>query len=324
MKKIICIMFISLCFFVSGCNSTGNNNIINNLSTKEYDDFIINTLIPEYGIADLTQVNLVNSGQGSYGEVFLQDGISDISFRDLNKDYVNEMIVTIKQTESFGDNFTDKYKIEVYTIENNQVIELESDIEDMPVLTWLEFNYNNNFNVFTKSYDEGEYLVIENYVNETGDGGMGVYLRMYKMEGNELILQRDCSNTIYYAMGYEYDYDGMTYTYNQTTLYSDISQEEGYDIYNFQKEECRRQFDNDVSQNMSEFDMGQIWSGYMENYYNAMLSNDNIYINDYMKEASLRQSGITDLFRMEYMPDSTSGGNITFYNYNGDYLSKFK
>ena len=50
-----------------------------------------------------------------------------------------------------------------------------------------------------------------------------------------------------------------------------------------------------------------------------------IYIyNDYMKEASLRQSGITDLFRMEYMPDSTSGGNITFYNYNGDYLSKFK
>lgn len=70
--------------------------------------------------------------------------------------------------------------------------------------------------------------------------------------------------------------------------------------------------------------MGQIWSGYMENYYNAMLSNDNIYINDYMKEASLRQSGITDLFRMEYMPDSTSGGNITFYNYNGDYLSKFK
>ena len=64
---------------------------------------------------------------------------------------------------------------------------------------------------------------------------MGVYLRMYKMEGNELILQRDCSNTIYYAMGYEYDYDGMTYTYNQTTLYSDISQEEGYDIYNFQK-----------------------------------------------------------------------------------------
>ena len=196
MKKIICIMFISLCFFVSGCNSTGNNNIINNLSTKEYDDFIINTLIPEYGIADLTQVNLVNSGQGSYGEVFLQDGISDISFRDLNKDYVNEMIVTIKQTESFGDNFTDKYKIEVYTIENNQVIELESDIEDMPVLTWLEFNYNNNFNVFTKSYDEGEYLVIENYVNQTGDGGMGVYLRMYKMEGNELILQRDCSNTI--------------------------------------------------------------------------------------------------------------------------------
>ena len=43
-----------------------------------------------------------------------------------------------------------------------------------------------------------------------------------------------------------------------------------------------------------------------------------------MKEASLRQSGITDLFRMEYMPDSTYGGNITFYNYNGDYLSKFK
>ena len=83
--------------------------------------------------------------------MFLQDGISDISFRDLNKDYVNEMIVTIKQTESFGDNFTDKYKIEVYTIENNQVIELESDIEDMPVLTWLEFNYNNNFNVFTKA-----------------------------------------------------------------------------------------------------------------------------------------------------------------------------
>ena len=58
MKKIICIMFISLCFFVSGCNSTGNNNIINNLSTKEYDDFIINTLITEYGIADLTQVDV--------------------------------------------------------------------------------------------------------------------------------------------------------------------------------------------------------------------------------------------------------------------------
>ena len=238
--------------------------------------------------------------------------------------FISEAVGKIKELSNLKKENGYKYKIEVYTIENNQVIELESDIEDMPVLTWLEFNYNNNFNVFTKSYDEGEYLVIENYVNQTGDGGMGVYLRMYKMEGNELILQRDCSNTIYYAMGYEYDYDGMTYTYNQTTLYSDISQEEGYDIYNFQKEECRRQFDNDVSQNMSEFDMGQIWSGYMENYYNAMLSNDNIYINDYMKEASLRQSGITDLFRMEYMPDSTSGGNITFYNYNGDYLSKFK
>lgn len=74
MKKIICIMFISLCFFVSGCNSTGNNNIINNLSTKEYDDFIINTLIPEYGIADLTQVNLVNSGQVRMERCFYKMG----------------------------------------------------------------------------------------------------------------------------------------------------------------------------------------------------------------------------------------------------------
>ena len=37
MKKIICIMFISLCFFVSGCNSTGNNNIINNLDGQGKD-----------------------------------------------------------------------------------------------------------------------------------------------------------------------------------------------------------------------------------------------------------------------------------------------
>ena len=57
---------------------------------------------------------------------------------------------------------------------------------------------------------------------------------------------------------------------------------------------------------------------------NKLEGNFSNYINDYMKEPSLRQSGITDLFRMEYMPDSTSGGNITFYNYNGDYLSKFK
>ena len=61
MKKIICIMFISLCFFVSGCNSTGNNNIINNLSTKEYDDFIINKIdfVPEAELAYEYEISIV-------------------------------------------------------------------------------------------------------------------------------------------------------------------------------------------------------------------------------------------------------------------------
>ena len=43
-----------------------------------------------------------------------------------------------------------------------------------------------------------------------------------------------------------------------------------------------------------------------------------------MKKASLRQSGANDLFRMEYMPNSSSSGTISFYNYNGNYLSNFK
>ncbi|MDO5009357.1 MAG: hypothetical protein Q4E31_00900 [Intestinibacter bartlettii] len=326
MKKIISIMTILMSLLLVGCSNNsgdGIQNVLPDLSgNSKYDDYITNTLIPTYGIADLSEVDVYEDGS-AYDDIFMEDGISDISFRDLNKDSINEMIVTIKQSESYGgDISTDEYIVEVYTIDNGEVIQLEGDIDTVPVLTWLEYNQNNNFNVFTKSYDSGEYLVVENYTSLTGEGGMGAYIRMYKMDGNELTLEMDYGNTLYYAMYSEGDYDAMTYIYGKNKLYSDLSEDEGYDVYNFEKSDCRQNFDSDVSQSMSEFGMGEIWSAYMQNYYEAMSQNNGI--NNYMKEASLRQSGVTDLFRMEYMPDEQSGGTITFYNYNGDYLSKFR
>ena len=62
----------------------------------------------------------------------------------------------------------------------------------------------------------------------------------------------------------------------------------------------------------------------MQNYHKAFDTSKKYYINTMMKQASLRQSGITDLFRMEYMPNSASSGTVSFYNYNGNYLNNFK
>ena len=284
-----------------------------------YDSYIKNTLIPKYGIANLSKKSI--SGRLD-NKILLSSGISDISFRDLNGDSQKEMIVTIKTTDT--KNNYDKYRVEVYTISGNSVTKLGGDIEDFYVLA-TGTNNNHNFNVFTKKYNSEEYLFVENYVTGYGEGGNINNLYMYKMVGNNIVMQRDFWTSISYV-AQEPDYVGMNYIEidkNGKSIYG-IPSKGGYNINNFDKQSCRVDFDRKVNARMSSFDLSGIWKNYMQNYHKTFDTSKKYYINTMMKQASLRQSGVTDLFRMEYMPNSASSGTVSFYNYNGNYLNNFK
>ncbi len=300
--------------------------------SEKYDEYIRNILIPKYGIADLSKVNINGS---SFDKILLSNGISDISFRDLNADSQKEMIVTIK-TADYGSVKSDQYEIEIYTISNDKVVKLNDSIEPIFVLAWGTEYKNENLNIFTKNYEGQEFLFTEHYSTGTGSEESGTTLRIYKMIGDKVVLQREFDIGVYLSysdVNGGTDYGHMSYTESipkepkyefLSPLDKDFSDEDHYYNCNSEIESARIDFDNKLSNRMSNFGLSGLWKNYMQNQNSAYNTSNQYYIFSMMKQASLRQSGTNDLFRMEYMPNSRSSGTISFYNYNGDYLAKFR
>lgn len=222
-------------------------------SESLYEDYIEHTLIPEYGVAkggpasvayNMAAPGDVANGLASVPKPEDMLGIHSIMEKDMDGDDIPELIVVrIAEEESDAALYTGFLYVQVFSMDGDEVIELEQPKRIMRYGT-LQLSESGNLNVFVVEQNDENYLCVMNCMRSPLiQFSYNMYMDVMQIENSNII----CKKSV--TMDYSQIYDTTNLSIEENTV-QELSQRKIL----YESEEADLWYDNLIEPFKQEFD----------------------------------------------------------------------